>query len=243
MARQSLGLAAVQDEYAGKFFARGGRRPYYLKKLSRFKTDQDYDAFISKWREAYEGSDGFHRPPLTEGDIELQELGMPLQDMQLLEARQYSVPEICRWFRISPHLVGDLSRATFSNIEHLGLEFVQQTLMYWLCLWEQEIERQLLTDGEKGRYYAKHNVSALLRGDFQSRMTGYSIGLQNGFMNPDDVRNLEDWDPLPAGAGQAYHIQLNMQTLPGTGEPTTAERAALAKIEAQPKEGGANATV
>lgn len=240
MARQSLGLAAVQDEYAGKFFAQGGRRPYLLKKPMPFKTDQDYQAFVAKWEQAYTGSGGFHKAPILEGAMELQELGMPLQDMQLLEARQYSVPEICRWFRISPHLVGDLSRATFSNIEHLGLEFVQQTLMYWLCLWEQEIERQLLTEGEKGRYYAKHNVSALLRGDFQSRMAGYATGLQNGFMSPDDVRELEDWDPLPNDAGAAYHIQLNMQTLPGTGAPTTAEAAAMAKIN---QNGGDNARV
>lgn len=232
MARQSLGLAAVQDEYAARFFAQGGRRPYYLKKASRFRTETEFDEFRSKWNETYAGSDGFHKAPILEGDIELKELGMPLEDLQLLEARQYSVPEICRWFRISPHLVGDLSRATFSNIEHLALEFVQQTLMYWLVLWEQEIERQLLTDGEKRKnYYVKHNVSALLRGDFKSRMEGYSIGLQNGFMSPDDVRGLEDWDPLPGGAGRAYHIQLNMQTLPGTGEPTTAEQAQIAKLQ------------
>ncbi len=231
MARQSLGIAAVQDEYVGKFFANGGRKPYYLWKKTRFKTDEEFNEFNDRWRETYHTSDGFHKAPLLEGqDIELKELGMPLEDAQLLASRQFSVPDICRWFRISPHLVGDLSRATFSNIEHLGLEFVQQTLMYWLVLWEQEIERQLLTPGERGRYYVKHNVSALLRGDFKSRMEGYSIGLQNGFMNPDKVCALEDWDPLPNGAGAAYHIQLNMQTLPGTGEPTAAERAALAKI-------------
>jgi len=114
---------------------------------------------------------------------------------------------------------------------------VQQTMLYWLNLVEQEAEAQLLTDGEQGTYYIKHNLNALLRADFKSRMEGYSIGLQNGMINPDFVANLEDWDPLPNGAGKAYHIQLNMQTLPGTGAPTTAEQAAMAKIQA----GGNNA--
>lgn len=231
MAKQSLGLAAIQDEYVGKFFANGGRRPYYLAKKSRFKSDQEFDDFRKKWGEAYNSRDGFFAAPLLEGtDIELKELGMPLDDLQLLASRQFTVADICRWFDTTPHMAGDLSHATFSNVEHLGLDFVKRTLMYWLVLWEQEIDRQLLTEGEKGRYYAKHNVSALERGDFKSRMEGYSIGLQNGFMNPDQVAGLEDWDPLPGGAGKAYHIQLNMQTLPGTGAPTTAEQAAMAKI-------------
>ncbi len=110
-------------------------------------------------------------------------------------------------------------------------------MLYWLSLFEQEAEAQLLTDGEQGKYYIKHNASALLRADFKTRMEGYSIGLQNGMINPDRVADLEDWDALPNGAGQAYHIQLNMQTLPGTGEPTTAELAAMAKIQT----GGTNA--
>lgn len=241
MAKESLGLAAVQDEYAGKFFAQGGRRPYILQKKTRFQKDEEYQKFRERWNETYTGSDGFHKAPLLEGDIELKELGMPLEDLQLLASRQFTVPDICRWFRISPHLVGDLSRATFSNIEHLGLEFVTQTLMYWLVLWEQEIERQLLTEGEKGRYYAKHNVSALLRGDFQSRMNGYSVALQNGFMNRDEVRSLEDWNPMPEGAGQAYTIQLNMQRLPAQGQPLASETAALAKSSQQNGGGNDNA--
>ncbi len=237
MARQSLGLASIQDEYVARFYAQGGRKPYYLAKKTKFKTDPEFEEFRAKWEESYGGSQNFHKAPILEGDIELKELGMPLDDSQLLESRQFSVTEICRWFRMPPHMVGDLARSTNNNIEHQGQEFVTQTLMYWLCLWEQEIERQLLTEGEKGKYFAKHNVAALLRGDFQSRMTGYSVGLQNGFMNPDQICGLEDWDVLPNNAGKAYHIQLNMQTLPGTGEPTTAERAALAKLQA----GGDNA--
>ncbi len=237
MARQSLGLAAVQDEYAGKFFAQGGRRPYVLQKKTRFKNDEEFHKFRKDWDEVYGASDGFHKAPLLEGDIELKELGMPLEDLQLLASRQFSVPDICRWFRMFPFMVGQMDQLTFNNVEHLSLQAVQYTYGAWINRWESEINRQLLTPGEKGRYYAKHNYNALLRGDFKSRMDGYSVALQNGFMNRDEVRDLEDWNAMPNGAGQSYTIQLNMQTLPGTGEPTAAERAALAKIS---QSGGQN---
>ena len=231
LARNSIGLAQIQEKFVSKFFASGARKPYILEKPTRFKTDTDFDKFREGWEKTYAGADNFHKAPILEGDIKLRELGMSLDDAQFLGSRQFSVPDICRWFRVQPHLVGDLSRSTNNNIEEQGREFITQTLMYWLCLWEQEGERQLLTPGEQGRYYLKHNANALLRGNFASRMSGYSIGLQNGFLNPDRVCSLEDWEPLPNGAGQAYHIQLNMQTLPGTGQPTTAEQSALAKLQ------------
>lgn len=226
-ARQSLGLAAVQDEYVSRFFAAGGRKPYYLKKGTKFRTDQDFERFREKWDAAYGSANHFHQAPILEGDIELKELGMPLEDAQLLASRQFSVAEICRWFRVPPHLVGDLDRATFTNIEHQGQEFIQQTLMRWLVRWEKAINRQLLTNDEKSRYYAKHNVNALLRGDFASRMAGYSTALQNGVYSINDVRDLEDWNPIEGG--DDHHIQLNMQSLPG-GEPTAGQQAALVKV-------------
>lgn len=231
MARQSLGLAEIQDEYYAKFFAQGGRKPYVLNKKIPFKDDQKYVEFRERWDSIYaSGSSSFHKAPILEGDIEFRELGMPFNDAQLLQSRQFSVPEICRWFRMFPFMVGHMDQLTFNNVENLALQAVQYTYAAWIHRWETEINRQLLTDGEKGRYYAKHNLNALLRGDFKTRMEGYSIGLQNGFINPDQVCDLEDWDRLPNNAGQAYHIQLNMQTLPGTGEPTTAERAQIAKL-------------
>lgn len=231
MARQSLGLAATQEEYAGKFFAQGGRRPYYLKKNSPFRDDNAYERFREKWQEAYAGSDGFHKAPILEGDIELKELGMPLEDLQLLQARQWSVPDICRWFRMFPFMVGHMDQLTFNNVEHLALQAIQYTYSAWAIRWETEINRQLLTPGERGRYYAKHNFNALMRGDFKSRMDGYSVALQNGFMNRDEVRDLEDWNPIPEGAGQTYTIQLNMQSLPAAGQALASEQSAIAKAQ------------
>jgi HK97 family phage portal protein len=237
MARQSLGLTAVQDEYLAKFYASGGRSPYVLERKARFANDEQYKEFRARWEDAYGGAGNFHKAPILEGDITYKELGMPLKDAELMLSRAWGVSDICRWFDMTPHMAGDLSHATFSNVEHLGLDFVKRTAMYWLCLWEQEIDRQLLTEGEKGRYYAKHNVAALERGDLKTRFEAYGIGLEKGFMYADQVADLEDWNPIPNGAGKALHIPLNWQTLPGTGEPTAAERAALAKFAKKPNGG------
>jgi HK97 family phage portal protein len=215
MARNTIALAQIQEEYASRFFASGGRRPYYLRKPTRFKNDQEFEQFRQRHEQSYSSPDAFHRTMILEGDIEYHEIGMSLEDAQFLASREFSIPEICRWFRISPHLVGDLSRATFSNIEHLSIEFVQHTLMSWLVRWEKAINRQLLTGAEKGTYFAKHNVAALLRGDFESRMKGYSIGIQNGVYSINEVRDLEDMNPVAAGDG--HYVPLNLQKIGGGG--------------------------
>ncbi len=228
IARQSIGTALSANKYAAKFYANGGRLPYHLEHPARFKTDQDFDAFKKRWSDLY-GGDNYHVAPILEQGMKWVQDGLAAEDAQFLQFIQAQAPEICRWFLISPHLVGDLSRATFSNIEHLALQFVKMTLTAWITRWEQNLWRCVLTPEEKQQgYYFKHNVNGLLRGDFQSRMSGYATLLQNGIANIDEVRDLEDWNPLPGDAGKGHHIQLNMQTIPGTGEPTVAEQAAQA---------------
>lgn len=211
LARQSIGTALATERNVGRFFANGGRLPYYLKLKENFGSEQDFEKFRADWERIYAEP---HRAPILEPFIEeYKQTGLNAVDSQLLETRQFSVPEICRWFRISPHLAGDLSRATFANIEQLALEFVNFTLHVWLKRWEQELWRCVLTPEEKRQgYFWRHNVNALLRGDFATRMAGYAVALQNGFMSQNEVRGLEDWNGFDGG--DDYHIQLNMQQLP-----------------------------
>jgi HK97 family phage portal protein len=130
---------------------------------------------------------------------------------------------------MSPHLVGDLSRATFSNIEQLMLQFLKLTLSSWLTRWEQELWRCVLTPEEKSQgYFFRHNLDALLRGDFVSRVQGYATLLQNGVTSVNEVRDLEFWDPI--NGGDDHHIQLNMQTIPGSDQPVTNRSAALVRL-------------
>lgn len=218
LARQSFGTALSAEKYAARFYAAGGRPSYHIEWDKRFKTEEDYNRWRADWTAQYGTSDTFHVAPLLEPNMKWVSDGVSPEDMQFLGTRQYHVAEICRWFRVSPHLAGDLSRATFSNIEHLSLEFVTYTLMAWITRWEQAIWRCVLTPQEqRAGYYVRHNVSGLLRGDFASRTQGYASALQNGWMNIDEVRSLEELNRLQNGSGQAHHIQLNMQTVPGTG--------------------------
>lgn len=225
MARQSFGTAIATERNVGRFFGNGGRVPYNLKLTQKFPTGQDFDKFRADWEAIYNNP---HKVPIIEPWFDYQQTGLSMADAQMLESRQFGIPEVCRWFLLSPHLVGDLSRATFSNIEHLSIEFVNYTLMPWLKRWEDNLWRCVLTSDEKSKgLYFKHNVNALLRGDFLARMQGYATSLQNGWMSQNEVRDLEDLNGFEGG--DDFHIQLNMQTLPG-GTPTDSQTAALKKL-------------
>ena len=233
MARHSIGTALAAERNLGGFFANGGRLPSHVEMANKFKTKEDFDKFRADFEGIYRQS---NRLPILENDIKLIIDGLSMVDAQMLETRQFTVSEICRWFNISPHMVADLSRATFSNIEQLALEFVKFTLGAWLTRWEQALRRCVLTPQEKAQgYYFRHNVNALLRGDFVSRMAGYASALQNGHKNVDEVRALEDENPLADGTGSGYHIQTNMGTLtPGGGiDPAIAHIAANAAAKGQ----------
>lgn len=227
LGRQSIGSAIASERNVARFWANGGRVPYVLETATKFKTSQDYDKWRAEWEIMVTEP---HRAPILENGLQYKQTGLSMADAQMIETRQFSIPEICRWFGVSPHLVGDLSRATFSNIEQLALDFVKMTLAPWIGRWEQEFWRSVLTPEEKAEgYFLRLNVNALLRGDFKTRMEGYASALQNGHMNDDEVRELEDRNPLPNGAGQSYHFQMNMQTTPGTGEPTIVEQGILTR--------------
>lgn len=219
-ARQSVGTALAMDRNVARFFANGGRLPYVLEMSQRFRNDQDFQKFRSDWEATYSEP---HRAPILENGTVYKQIGLNMNDMQLVQSRQAIVAEVCRWFLVSPHLVGDLSRATFANIEQLALEFVKLTLSTWLSRWEQALWRCVLTPEEKAAgYIFRHDINALLRGDFPSRMSGYATMLQNGIASVNEIRDLEDWNPIEGG--DDHHIQLNMQTLPpgtplGTAQP------------------------
>lgn len=232
LAKNSIGLDMSALEYGGRFFARGGRVPYILKHQNKFKSDQEYDAFRDRWNRIY---DNAHDAVMLEGGIEYQQIGFKPEDSQLLATRKFSVEEICRWFLVYPFEVGDMSRANFSNIEQLTIDRIFHTLGYWLKVWEEQITLRLLPASMQRTHFAEFDRNAILMGDFETRMKGYVNGLQNGVINPDFVCARENWPKLPNGAGGAYHIQLNMQTVPGTGEPTAVERAQLARAESTSK--------
>jgi HK97 family phage portal protein len=227
--RQSVGTALGQERNVGRFWATGGRKPAWIQvEDNPFATDEELKQYGNDFR-AYWADP--HRVPLVEKGLKLESEGFTMMEAQALESRQWTVSDISRLWLISPHLVGDLSRATFSNIEQLFLEFKTITISDWTNLWEQDFNRCVLTPKEKAsRHFLHFNLNAFLIGDFKTRMAGHAIAIQNGILNVDEVREVEDKNKLPKGAGQSYRFQLNMQTTPGTGVPTASEQRILAEV-------------
>lgn len=207
-AREAVGLALATEEYGAKFFGNGARPGGVLEHPGIVK---DPEKLRESWNKVYQGTRNSHKVAVLEEGMKYHTIGIAPEDAQFLETRKYQVNEICRIFRVPPHLVGDLERATFSNIEHQSIEFVQHTVRPWLVRWEQEISRSLLDEGERLLYFARFNVDGLLRGDYKSRMEGYAIGRQNGWLSINDIRGLEDMSLVPPEkGGDEYLVNGNM---------------------------------
>jgi len=170
------------------------------------------------WHAVYGGSKNAGKVAVLEEGMKYQQIGIPPEEAQFLETRKFQVNEIARLYRIPPHMVGDLDKSSFSNIEQQSLEFVKYTLDPWVIRWEQSLQKALLLPQEKKEYFVKLNVDGLLRGDYQSRMTGYSIGRQNGWLSTNDIREMENMNPIPAEeGGDLYLVNGNLCKLKDAG--------------------------
>ena len=186
------------EDYTREFFQNGTT----LSGVIEFPTEMDEETFQrlkEDWSETYTGDGNRHKTPILEGGAKFSPLNLNHTETQLLEARKYNRSQIAGLFRVPAHLINDLEKATFSNIEHQDLGFVKHTLRPWMCNWEQKLRQTLLTPEEKKTYYFKHNTNDLLRGDLESRFKAYSSGIQGGFLSPNDVRRKEDEKTYEAG--------------------------------------------
>ena len=216
MAKNAIGLAMATEEYGAKFFANGAAPGGVLEHPGTIKDPQKVK---ESWNMAYQGSSNAHRVAVLEEGMKYQPIGISPEQAQFLETRKFQINEIARIFRIPPHMIGDLEKSSFSNIEQQSLEFVKYTLDPWVIRWEQAISRSLLRTDEKKLLFAKFNVDGLLRGDYTSRMNGYAIGIQNGFMCPNDARALEDMDLIPDElGGNKFLCNGNMVDLARAGD-------------------------
>jgi len=207
-AREAVGLALATEEFGAKFFANGARPGGVLEHPGVLK---DPEKLRESWNKVYQGSRNSHKIAVLEEGVKYKEIGIPPEQAQFLETRKFQINEICRIFRVPPHLIGDLERSTFSNIEHQSIEFVTHTVRPWLVRWEQAIYKCLLNETERQLYYARFNVDGLLRGDFSTRMQGYATARQNGWMSVNDIRKLEDMNSIDAEkGGDDYLVNGNM---------------------------------
>ena len=201
--RNAVGMGLAADEYGSRFLSNGATPAGVLETPTLIK---DVSKLRDSWEKAYGGTGNAGRVAILEEGVTFKPISMSPQDSQLLETRQYQLTEIARIFRIPPHMLQDLSRATFSNIEEQSLEFVKYTLNPWIIRWEQGMSKALLNAEEKCRYSIRFNVDGLLRGDYKSRMEGYRIGVSSGILSVNDCRRLENMDLLSEEEGGNYHL-------------------------------------
>ena len=227
MAKNAIGLAIAAEEYGSKFYANGAAPSGILEHPGTLK---DPARVRDSWNATFGGSSNSNKVAVLEEGMKYTPISIAPNEAQFLETRKFQINEIARIFRVPPHMVGDLEKSSFSNIEQQSLEFVKYTLDPWVIRWEQALYRTLLTEEEKKTVFFKFNVEGLLRGDYASRMNGYATARQNGWMSANDIRELENLDRIPAElGGDLYLVNGNMLPLNSAG-------AAYANIISEEKE-------
>jgi len=206
--KNAIGLGMAAEEYGSRFFSNGATPSGVLTHPNTVKNPA---ALRESWNAAYGGSANSGKVAILEENMKFERISMPNNEAQFLESRKFQVAEICRIYRVPPHLVGDLEHATFSNIEHQAISFGVHTIRPWLIRIEQAMNRALFSEKDKSHFYVRFNMDGLLRGAYKERMEGYAIGRQNGWLSANDIRELENMNPLSdEDGGNAYLVNGNM---------------------------------
>ena len=223
IAADVLGLTMALNGFAKDFFENGANVGAVLETPNGL-SDQAYIRMKNDWQITYAGIRNQHKTAILEEGTKLNKMEPKLSEAQALESRKFAVIEICRMLGVPPHKVFDLDRATFSNIEQQNIEYVQESIMPMSVRLEQTIYKDGLVPTERKSMYAKFNVNALLRGDITTRTTYYHNMRNDGIMNADEIRELEDMNNQPGGQGQVYAINGNM--VPVTSIPQNLPKGA-----------------
>ena len=202
LAKNAIGISLACEDYGSTFFANGASPSGVLEHPGVIKNPE---RVRDAWQRAYGGRNA-HKVAVLEEGMKFTPIAIPNNEAQFLETRKFQVEEIARLYRVPLHMIGDLDHATFSNVEHLSLDFVKYSLDPWIVRWEQGLQKALLSDSEKGKYFIKFNVEGLLRGDYASRMQGYATARQNGWMSANDIRELEDMNMLSEEEGGNLYL-------------------------------------
>lgn len=209
-AQNSFSRAQARSDYDQAFYQNGARPGGVLQHPGKL-SDNAYNRLRKDWEARHQGPERAGKVAILEEGMAYSSIAIPQTDQQFLETQKFDANQIAAIFRVPSHMVNDLERATFANIAEKGQEFVDYTLAPWFRVWEDAIHRDLLTPAERQRMYAKHKAQALLRGNPTERSQFYTAGLQWGWASINDVRELEDMNPIEDG--DTYFVPLNMVPL------------------------------
>lgn len=210
LAREALSAAKATEEYGAKFFGNGGKPGGVLEMDGVLKDKDAVDRLRQQWQDIHGGSNNAHKVAILENGLKYKAISLPPEDAQFLETRKYQKAEIAQLYRVPLHMLADLERATFSNIEHQSIEFVVHTIRPWLVRIEQEIRRKCFSLAEKKAYFAEFLVDGLLRGDVKSRSEALQIWRQNGIINANEWREIENMNPQEGDQGDKYLVNSAM---------------------------------
>jgi len=224
LAKNAVGMAIATENYGAGFFANGANPGGVLEHPSSIKAEG-----ISKLRDAWEvihkGAGNAGKVAVLEDGLKYHPISVSPEQAQFLETRKFQLNEIARIFRVPPHMIGDLDKSSFSNIEQQSLEFVKYCVNPWIIRWEQALWQNLLPPSERDTHFIKFNLDGLLRGDYETRMKGYAVGIQNGFLCPNDVRKLENMNEISEEKGGFnFMVNGNMVKLEDVGAAYLARR-------------------
>jgi len=235
MAQEAIGLGLAATEFAARFYGQGMMFGGVLEHPGSL-GDKALEHLRKSLEEHGAGLANAWRPLILEEGMKWTRIPMPLTDAQFLENRKFTRDEICGLFRVPPHLIANLEKATYGNIEHQSLEFVMYTMLPWVKRWEQAINWKLFTRQEREQgYYAKFNLSGLLRGDARSRAQALHIMRQDGVINADEWRELEEMNPIEDGSGKVYLVNGNMIPIGSAGQGKTTESQEPTEPVSEPK--------
>lgn len=236
MARESLGVGLALQEFGARFFGQGTNvggvvtRPETAPRLTPEAATRLKEDLKRQW----EGLTNSNRLLLLEEGMKYEKTAMPLDDAQFLASKQFSIQDLARWLNMPPHKLKDLSRSTFSNIEQEQLSYLVDTIRPWLVRWESAVDTWLVPSYEAEEVFAEHVVDALLRGDIQTRYNAYNVARQNGVINANEWRRMENWNPIPGRAGEAYLVNGNMIPADTAGEEQTTDLEVVEQVVPPP---------
>ena len=216
LAAESLGIGIAAQKYGASFFGNGANVGLIVShpKLLSPKARKNLEGSLNR---KHRTASSANRLEIFEEGMKVERLGIPPNEAQFLETRMFEVEEIARWFRIPPHKIGHLQRSTFNNIESQNIEYIQDSLSSWAVRWEQEVDNKLLQNRDTN-LFSKHILAALLRGDQKSRALFYKTIFQMGAFSPNDIRKMEDLNPIDSESADQYYMQLNMTTIDNINE-------------------------
>lgn len=242
LARETIGQMLSTQHFGSRHFENNVRPSGVLEYPGKLK-DEARQNLKRSWAETYSGAQNAGKTIILEEGMKWSAVGMSAEDAQYIQSRNFDISEIARWFNMPPHMLKDLNRSIHSNIEQQSLEFVIYTMMPWYVRWEQALSRDLLDEEERETYFLEFLVDGLLRGDAVARANALAVKRQNGIINADEWRELDNMNPQPEGQGKTYLVPLNMIPADRVGDDLAPSSAGAIPTTTKGNEDGGRSTV